>query len=108
MTTTTWSGLGSPAASPVCWARGCSGAPGEDEEDEASGCVAAEEHAPSRVRVAARTVTPTRLSLIGPVSPNLHGGRHPIAPRERRERRRPAPRTPGGPAAGGGGFPRGG
>src|SRR4051794_5240986 len=117
MTTMTWSGLGSPAASPVCSARGCSGAPDEDEEDEdeedeAAGCVAPEEHAASRVRVAARTVTPTRLSLIGPVSPNLRGGRHPIAPRERRERRRPTReretgRRPTGRALPGGSVPAG-
>src|SRR3954447_10622765 len=74
MTTTTWSGLGSPAASPVCSARGCSGAPDEDGEDEASGCVAPEEHAASRVRTVASTTTPTRLLLIGPVSPNLRAG----------------------------------
>src|SRR3954447_13543425 len=104
MTTTTWSGLGSPAASPVCPARGCSGTP--DEDDEAAGCVAPEEHAASRVRTVASTTTPTRLSLIGPVSPNLHASRHPIAPREHRERRRPAPRTRDGPSADGEGSAR--
>src|SRR3954464_3469442 len=107
MTTTTWSGLGSPAASPVCSARGCTVAPDENEDDdEAAGCVAPEKHAASRVRTVASTTTPTRLSLIGPVSPNLHASRHPIAPREHRERRRPAPRTRDGPSADGEGSAR--